>query len=105
MVYFAKNISKEMCPTNKISEFEKIDMIINNILILYGFDAKLYNNLMIYIFIKAQPNLLNTNYKYIKIYLNPNLSKKYSLLLNKIEQLIMNLVIFDEKHLDGNGKR
>ena len=105
MVYFAKNISKEMCPTNKISEFEKIDMIINNILILYGFDAKLYNNLMIYIFIKAQPNLLNTTYKYIKIYLNPNLSKKYSLLLNKIEQLIMNLVIFDEKHLDGNGKR
>ena len=105
MVYFAKNMSKEMCPTNKISEFEKIDMIINNILILYGFDAKLYNNLMIYIFIKAQPNLLNTTYKYIKIYLNPNLSKKYSLLLNKIEQLIMNLTIFDEKHLNGNGKR
>ena len=104
MVYFAKNISKEMCPTNKISEFEKIDMIINNILILYGFDAKLYNNLMIYIFIKAQPNLLNTNYKYIKIYLNPNLSKKYSLLLNKIEQLIINLVKFDEKHLN-DGKR
>ena len=73
MIYFAKNMMNEMCPTNKIREFEKIDMIINNIILLYGFDNKFYNNLIMYIFIKALPEVLNSTYKYIKLYLDTDL--------------------------------
>ena len=99
MIYFVKNMINEKCPENKIQEFEKIDMIINNIIILYGFDSKFYNNLMIYVFIKAKPKLLNSIARYIKMYLDTHLFNKYSNLLNKIEQLIQNLSYFNEKLL------
>ena len=99
MIYFVKNMIEEKCPANKIRELEKIDMIINNIIILYGFDVKFYNNLMIYVFIKAKPNLLNSVVRYIKIYLDAHLLNKYSFLLNKIEQVIKNLSYFNEKLL------
>ena len=104
MVYFVKNMINEKCPENKIQEFEKIDMIINNIIILYGFDNKFYNNLMIYVFIKAKPNLLNSIFRYIKMYLDTHLFNKYSSLLNKIEQLIQNLTYFNEKLLVPDKK-
>jgi hypothetical protein len=105
MIYFVKNMIEEKCPANKIQELEKIDMIINNIIILYGFDVKFYNNLMIYVFIKAKPNLLNSIFRYIKMYLDAHLLNKYSSLLNKIEQVIKNLSYFNEKHLVGDAKK
>ena len=105
MIYFAKNMMNEMCPTNKIREFEKIDMIINNIILLYGFDNKFYNNLIMYIFIKALPEVLNSTYKYIKLYLDTDLLNQYSSLMNKIDQLIINLTKFSEKSLIGTKKR
>ena len=105
MIYFAKNMMNEMCPTNKIREFEKIDMIINNIILLYGFDNKFYNNLIMYIFIKALPKVLNSTYKYIKLYLDTDLLNQYSTLMNKIDQLIINLTKFSEKSLIGTKKR
>ena len=37
MVHFAKNMENEMSPANKIHEFEIIDMIINNIINIYGY--------------------------------------------------------------------
>ena len=105
MIYFAKNMLNEVCPTNKIREFEKIDMIINNIILLYGFDNKFYNNLIMYIFIKALPEVLNSTYKYIKLYLDTDLLNQYSSLMNKIDQLIINLTKFNEKSLIGTKKR
>ena len=105
MIYFAKNMMNEMCPTNKIREFEKIDMIINNIILLYGFDNKFYNNLIMYIFIKALPEVLNSTYKYIKLYLDADLLNQYSSLMNKIDQLIINLAKFNEKSLIGTKRR
>ena len=99
MIYFVNKMIEEKCPANKIKEFEKIDMIINNIIILYGFDNKFYNNLMTYVFIKAKPNLLNSIFRYIKIYLDSHLFNQYSTLLNKIEQLIQNVSNFDDKYL------
>ena len=104
MIYFVKNMIEEKCPANKIQEFKKIDMIINNIIILYGFDIKLYNYLMTYVFIKAKPNLLNSIFRYIKIYLDAHLLNKYSSLLNKIEQVINNLSHFNEKLLVNDEK-
>ena len=105
MIYFAKNMINEMCPGNKVNEFEKIDMIINNIIILYGFDPSLYNNLMIYVFIKAKPELLNSVWRYIKLYLDNNLMAQHSALLDKIGQLIKNLSFFNENHLVGDVKK
>ena len=104
MIYFVKNMIEEKCPANKIREFEKIDMIINNIIILYGFDSKLYNNLMIYIFIKAQPNLLKSTYRYIKMYLDIDLLEQYNYLLDKLEQLVLNLTNFSERNLIGDKR-
>ena len=104
MIYFAKNMLNEMCPTNKIREFEKIDMIINNLILLYGFDNNFYNNLIMYIFIKALPEVLNSTYKYIKLYLDTDLLNQYSSLMNKIDQLIINLTKFSEKSLIGTKK-
>ena len=105
MIYFAKNMINEMCPGNKVNEFEKIDMIINNIIILYGFDPSLYNNLMIYVFIKAKPELLNSVWRYIKLYLDNNLMAQHSALLDKIGQLIKNLSFFNESLLVGDVKK
>ena len=99
MKYFTKNMIEELCPSNKINEFEKIDMIINNIIILYGFEPKFYDILLMYAFIQAKPNLLNSSWRYIKMYLDTNLSNKYSPLLNKIEQLVKNLSDFSDKNL------
>ena len=104
MIYFVKNMIDEKCPANKIQEFEKIDMIINNIIILYGFDNKFYNSLMTYVFIKAKPNLLNSIFRYIKMYLDSHLFNQYSIFLNKIEQLIKNLSNFNDKCLVTDKK-
>ena len=111
MIYFANNMINEKCPANKIKEFEKIDMIINNIIILYGFDTKFYKDLMMYVFIKAKPNLINSIFRYIKMYLDAHLLNKYSSLLKNIEELIKNLsnfndkcVIVDEKEKEKNKK-
>jgi hypothetical protein len=105
MIYFAKNMVNEMCPANKVNEFEKIDMIVNNIIILNGFDPSVYNNLMIYVFIKSKPALLNSVWRYIKLYLDDKLIAPYSKLLDKIGQLIKNLSYFNEKLLVGDIKK
>ena len=49
---FIKNMSVEMSPVNKLREFEKIYLIINNIIILYGYDKSQFINLLLYAFIK-----------------------------------------------------
>ena len=59
---------------------------------------------MIYVFIKAKPELLNSVCRYIKMYLDTHLLSQYSSLLNKIEQLIKNLTYFNENHLVGDIK-
>ena len=109
MIYFVNNMMNEKCPANKIKEFEKIDMIINNIILLYGFDTKFYNDLMMYVFIKAKPNLINSIFRYLKMYLDAHLLDKYCSLLKRIEQLIKNIsnindncVIVDEKDEKNN---
>ena len=104
MIYFVNNMMNEKCPANKIKEFEKIDMIINNIIILYGFDTKFYNDLMMYVFIKAKPNLINSIFRYLKMYLDTHLLDKYSSLLKRIEQLIKNITNINDKCIIINEK-
>ena len=94
MIHFANNMENEMSPMNKIHEFEIIDMIINNIISIYGYDDKYYNILLLYVFIKAKPKFLNSSVKYINKYLHENLKKQYNQLLKKMTKLVKNITEF-----------
>ena len=48
MIYFVNNMENEMSPANKIHEFEIIDMIINNIINIYGYNEKFYDDLLFF---------------------------------------------------------
>ena len=97
MVYFARNMENEMSPMNKIHEFEIIDMIINNIISIYGYDDKYYNTLLLYVFIKAKPKFMDSTVKYINTYLDEDLKNKYSNLLKKMENSVKGLTEFKKE--------
>ena len=97
MVHFAKNMENEMSPSNKIHEFEIIDMIINNIINIYGYDEKIYNNLLLYVFIKAKPKFMNSTVKYINIYLDEDLKNQYNELIEKMQSLVKELSEFKKE--------
>ena len=97
MVHFAKNMENEMSPSNKIHEFEIIDMIINNIINIYGYDEKIYNNLLLYVFIKAKPKFMNSTVKYINIYLDEALKNQYNELIEKLQSLVKELSEFKKE--------
>ena len=106
MVHFAKNMENEMSPSNKIHEFEIIDMIINNIINIYGYDENFYNNLLLYVFIKAKPKFLNSNVKYINTYLDEDLKNQYNELIEKMTTLVEELSQFKkEETKKDEGKK
>ena len=95
MVHFVHNMENEMSPENKIHEFEIIDMIINNIINIYGYDGNTYYNyLLLYVFIKAKPKMLDSTLKYINLYLDSDLKILYNNLLKKMEKLVQSLIEF-----------
>ena len=106
MVHFAKNMENEMSPSNKIHEFEIIDMIINNIINIYGYDENFYNNLLLYVFIKAKPKFMNSNVKYINTYLDEDLKNQYNELIEKMTTLVEELSQFKkEESKKDEGKK
>jgi hypothetical protein len=94
MAHFVHNMENEMSPENKIHEFEIIDMIINNIINIYGYYDMYYNYLLLYVFIKAKPKMLDSTLKYINIYLDNDLKILYDNLLKKMEKLVRSLIEF-----------
>ena len=106
MVHFVKNMENEMSPSNKIHEFEIIDMIINNIINIYGYDENFYNNLLLYVFIKAKPKFMNSNVKYINTYLDEDLKNQYNELIEKMTTLVEELSQFKkEETKKDEGKK
>ena len=106
MVHFAKNMENEMSPSNKIHEFEIIDMIINNIINIYGYDENFYNNLLLYVFIKAKPKFMNSTVKYINTYLDEDLKNQYNELIEKMTTLVEELSQFKkEETKKDEGKK
>lgn len=103
MAHFAENVESEMSPANKIHEFEIIDMIINNIISIYGYDESYYNSLLIYVFIKAKPKNLDSTLKYINKYLDEDLKNKYDGLLKKFTKLVKSLVEFKKEENKQEG--
>jgi hypothetical protein len=105
MKSFIRNIDDEISPNNKLREFEKLDLIINNLIILYGFPKDVYLNIMAFAFIKGQPYQLNSTYQYIKMYYSQKLPKKRGAeLIDKFEKLLEKITNFSEKDLTGISK-
>ena len=105
MKSFIRNIDEEISPNNKLREFEKLDLIINNLIILYGFPKDVYLNIMAFAFIKGQPYQLNSTYQYIKMYYSQKLPKKRGAeLIDKFEKLLEKITNFSEKDLTGISK-
>ena len=102
---FIRNIDEEISPNNKLREFEKLDLIINNMMTLYGYSKDVYLSILIYAFIRGQPYQLNSSYKYIEMYYSENLPKERgSDLINKFKTLLDKITNFSEKDLIGITK-
>ena len=102
MIHFVENMENEMSPANKIHEFEIIDMIINNIIDIYGYDESYYDSLLIYVFIKAKPKLMDSTLKYINIFLNNDLKTQYDKLIKKMNRLTKSLSEFGAEEKNVN---
>ena len=94
MIHFVQNMENEMSPKNKIHEFEIIDMIINDIINIYGYDDTYYNYLLLYAFIKAKPKMMDSTLKYINIYLDNDSKNIYDNLIKKMSKLVQSLKKF-----------
>ena len=102
MIHFVENMENEMSPANKIHEFEIIDMIINNIIDIYGYDQSYYNSLLLYVFIKANPKIIDSTLKYINIFLNNDLKMQYDGLIKKMKNLVKSLSEFGAEEKNKN---
>ena len=102
---FIRNMEEEKSPNNKLKEFEKLELIINNMIILYGYNKDISLMILLYTFIKGQPYQLNSSYKYIKMYCSDNLTKeRRQRLINKLKLLLDKITNFSEKDLIGVTK-
>ena len=102
---FIRNIDDEISPNNKLREFEKLDLIINNMITLYGYTKDVYLSILIFAFIKGQPFQLNSSYKYINMYYSESLPKERGIeLINKFKSLLDKITNFSEKDLVGISK-
>ena len=97
MGHFAQNMENEMSPANKIHEFEIIDMIINNIINIYGYNETYYNPLLTYVFIKEKPKYLDSTLKYINTYLDEDLKEQYKDFINKMKKLVQSISEFKKE--------
>ena len=99
---FIRNIDEEISPNNKLREFEKLDLIINNMIALYGYTKDVYLSILIFAFIKGQPFQLDSSYKYIEMFYSENLPKERgSELINKFKMLLNKISNFSYKDLIG----
>ena len=105
MVNFISNMNNGNSPINKLREFEKIYLIINNIITLYGYDKSMNINLLVYIFIKGRPTGLYSIMRYIDIYLSDEIKKEKSYLITKIKDVISKIVMFSEKDVVGINEK
>ena len=94
MAHFVHNMENEMSPKNKINEFEIIDMIIKDIINIYEYDEAYYYYILLYVFIKAKPKMLDSTLKYINNYLDNDLKKVYDNVIKKLTKLVQSLAEF-----------
>ena len=102
IVSFLYNMNVEMSPNNKLREFEKIDLIIKNIIMLFGYDKDLYMNILLYTIIRGAPKNFFSIFRYIEIYLSDELrDENNNYLIKKITEAISKMDGFSAKDLVG----
>jgi hypothetical protein len=104
MENFISNMNYEMSPTNKLREFEKVHLIINNIITLYGYDKSIYIKLLVYIFIKVKPTDVFSTLRYIEIFLSEEMKEEKMNLITILKEVIGKIIQFSEKDLVGFSK-
>ena len=85
---FIRKIVERKSPNYKLKEFENLDFMINNIILLHGYPQDTYLNIMCLAFIKEQAYKqykLNSLYKYIKMY---NYKGTENEIINKFEEIL-----------------
>ena len=94
------NMIFESCPRKKLNELQKLNEIINNMIILYGYNESNFDDILTYIAIKAQPTLLSTCYCYIDMF-TPKKGRelKMQIHMNALQRLISKLKTFSYKDL------
>ena len=97
MMSFISNINEEKSPTNKLRQFENIYFIISNIITLCGYDKNMFINILVYTFIKGQPEYLYSTLRYIEIFLSDEMKEEKSFLISKIKEVISKIIGFSEK--------
>ena len=103
---YINDMDKKYTPVDKIKMFGKAFSILHNFMAFnsgktdLGVDDTL--PLLVFVVIKSQPKMINTNYNFCKNYINPELDKKqYGMLLMQIGMVIK--IINDMKHTDLIG--
>ena len=103
---YINEMDKKYTPVDKIQMFGKAFRILQSFMSFssgkneLGIDDTL--PLLIYVMIKAEPKMINTNFNFCKYYIDPELNKKqYGILLMQIGMFIK--IITEMKHTDLIG--
>ena len=100
-IYYMNKMNNEKSPIEKINCLKRIDEIILNIDILYGYPINKLN-IFLYLIIKAHPNFFNTDINYINLYLPYEYNKgRNNQLLSNIKYLINKLLSFSFNDIIG----
>ena len=83
-INFIIQINNEKSPINKLNCLEKVEDIINNIEIIYGYKDN-FNSILLYILIKAHPNFFYSDLEFINLYI------PYSFNYGKINNILTNV--------------
>ncbi len=94
------NMINETCPRKKLNEIQKLQEIIDNIIILYGYSNDNFDDILTYIAILTQPLYLSTCYYYIDMY-TPKKGRelKIQIQMNALLRLINKFKNFSYKDL------
>jgi hypothetical protein len=109
---FIRKIVERKSPNYKLKEFEKLDFMVNNIILLHEYPEDTYLKIMCLVFIKEQTYKsykLNSLYRYIKMFNykeNKNEKiKQFELILNKINEFSFKDVVgISEDEYNRNNK-
>ena len=106
VIEYINDMDNKYTPVDKIKTFGKAFGLLQSSMAFisgkkdFGIDDTLPT--LIYVILKAQPKMINTNFNYCKYYINPELDKKvYGILLMQIGMVIK--IITEMKHTDLIG--
>ena len=113
-VKIINNMMNETCPRKKLNELQKLEEIIHNIIILYGYNEENFDDILFYTGIKAQPSFLSTCFNYLDMYTSIEKREiKTQVQMNALKKLIdklknisyKDLINVSEKEFEENKQK